>query len=80
MKYENIKVADSVTTENVFVENRIGEKPEKKRHTFDSLDMAILPAAIGVLASLGYLIYNIVRTVSLNAAANALNSLLGAII
>lgn len=79
MKYDDIKLAESVTTENEFVVNRVGEKPEREQRSFDGWDMAILPLSLGVLASLGYLIYNVVQTVTLGGGINAINSILGSI-
>lgn len=77
--FEEIKVADSVTTENDFVVNRVGEKPEKSGRSFDGWDMAIFPLSIGALASLGYLIYNVVKTVVSSGGINAINGVLGSI-
>ncbi len=65
MEFDETKKLDVEITKNDFVENRIGKKKRLKTGAFDALDIAIVPVAIGVFVSLGFLFANIFRATSI---------------
>lgn len=67
---ENKKLEVEIST-NDFVENRVTEKRRRGKRNFDLLDLAIVPAVIGVFVSLGFLFANIFRA---TAAVDAIKS------
>jgi hypothetical protein len=81
MNYENIKIAESVTSENDYVVNEVGLTKRSLKKTrgekLDPLDMMILPTALGLAVSFGYLIYNIVKTAGLTGGITAISSFIG---
>ncbi|MDR3216941.1 MAG: hypothetical protein LBT55_05955 [Clostridiaceae bacterium] len=81
MNYENIKVADSVTSENDYVVNEVGLSKRSfmktRKEKLDPLDVAILPTALGLAVSFGYLIYNIVKAAGLSGGIATISSFIG---
>ena len=63
MEFDENKKLDVEISQNDFVENRISKK-RKKKGVLDALDVAIIPVAIGVFVSLGFLFANIFRATS----------------
>lgn len=77
MEYDENKKLEVEISENQFVENRINAKRRRARKSgIDALDIAIIPVAIGVFVSLGFLFANLFRATTivetLNAVADAL--------
>lgn len=77
MEYDENKKLEVEISENQFVENRISAKRRRARKSgIDALDIAIIPVAIGVFVSLGFLFANLFRATTivetLNAVADAL--------
>ena len=64
MEFDENKKLDVEISQNDFVENRISKK-RKKKGVLDALDVAIIPVAIGVFVSLGFLFANIFRATSI---------------
>lgn len=68
MKNEDVRLIDSTTIPNEYLEYDV--KPEKKRRIklkkLDAIDMLMIPLALGIAVSLGFLIYNITQIASLN--------------
>lgn len=54
---EQTERIEAIVTENEFVENRVQEKKKRslKEKGIDLLDIAIVPIAVGVFVSLGFL-------------------------
>ncbi len=54
---EQTERIEAIVTENEFVENRVQEKKKRslKDKGIDLLDIAIVPIAVGVFVSLGFL-------------------------
>ena len=63
MEFDESKKLDVEISQNNFVENRVNKK-RKKKGVVDALDVAIIPVAIGVFVSLGFLFANIFRATS----------------
>lgn len=69
MEFDENKKLDVEISAHPFVENRVNEK--RKRRAFrskldlDALDVAIIPVAIGVFLSLGFLFANLFRATSI---------------
>jgi hypothetical protein len=83
MDFDETKKIEVEISENNFVENRVGEKKKsrfgKRRLSesgLDGLDMAIIPVAIGVFLSLGFLFANLIKA---TAAQNVANDIITAI-
>jgi hypothetical protein len=57
MEYDQNVIVEATITENEFVENRVQAKKKfsLRDKGIDPLDVAILPAIIGVFVSLGFL-------------------------
>ena len=64
MEFDESKKLDVEISQNNFVENRVNKK-RKKKGVVDALDVAIIPVAIGVFVSLGFLFANIFRATSI---------------
>lgn len=68
MKNEDVRLIDSTTIPNEYLEYDV--KPEKKRRIklkkLDAIDMLMIPLAIGIAVSLGFLIYNVTQIAGLN--------------
>ena len=64
MEFDENKKLDVEISQNDGVENRIRKK-KKKKGVLDALDVAIIPVAIGVFVSLGFLFANIFRATSI---------------
>ncbi|HIU83372.1 MAG TPA: hypothetical protein IAC70_05410 [Candidatus Faecicola pullistercoris] len=79
MKNEDVRLIDSTTIPNEYLEYDV--KPEKKRRIklkkLDAIDMLMIPLAIGIAVSLGFLIYNITQIAGLN---ENLTGLIGAFV
>lgn len=74
MDYDETKKLDVEVFENEFVENRVKKQSGKKR-ALDILDIAIIPVAIGVFVSLGFLFANLFRATAVVDAVNSIASL-----
>ena len=61
MEFDENKKLEVTVTENEFVESQVATKSKRKRLELDALDYAIIPVAIGVFVSLGFLFANIFR-------------------
>lgn len=78
MDFDETKKMEVEISENNFVENRIGEKkPRLKRRLMsesglDVLDLVIIPIAIGVFVSLGFLFSNLLKITEIENAFNQL--------
>ena len=59
MEFDENKKLEVTVTENEFVESQVATKGKRKRLELDALDYAIIPVAIGVFVSLGFLFANI---------------------
>ena len=55
MEYDETKKLEVEISQNQYVENQIDAKRKKRKGTLDALDVAIIPVAIGVFVSLGFL-------------------------
>ncbi len=73
MEYDESKKLDVEISENNFVENRVVKKRAKKLG-LDALDVAIIPVAIGVFVSLGFLFANLFKATSVFGALSAMIS------
>ncbi len=77
MEYDESKKLEVEVSENEFVENRVVKK--RKRMRLDVLDIAIIPVAIGVFVSLGFLFANLFKATAAVDAMNSVASVLSAI-
>ena len=64
MEFDETKKLEVTVTENEFVENKLETKKKKRKFEFDALDVAIIPVAVGVFVSLGFLFANLFRATS----------------
>lgn len=66
MEFDETKKIEVEVSENEFVENRVAQKKRfsLKDKGIDLLDVAIIPIAIGVFVSLGFLFANLFGAVS----------------
>ena len=65
MEFDESKKLDVEISQNEFVENRVGKKHRFKKGVLDALDVAIIPVAIGVFVSLGFLFAGIFKATAL---------------
>lgn len=65
MEYDETKKLEVEISQNQYVENQIDAKRKKRKGTLDALDVAIIPVAIGVFVSLGFLFAGIFKTTSI---------------
>lgn len=65
MEFDESKRLEVEISQNEFVENRVDKKRAKRKGVLDALDVAIIPVAIGVFVSLGFLFANIFRATSI---------------
>lgn len=65
MEFDESKRLEVEISQNEFVENRVDKKRAKRKGALDALDVAIIPVAIGVFVSLGFLFANIFRATSI---------------
>ena len=61
MEYDETKKLEVEISQNQYVENQIDAKRKKRKGTLDALDVAIIPVAIGVFVSLGFLFAGIFK-------------------
>lgn len=78
MEYDESKKLEVEISQNDFVENRIGKK-RKKKGVLDALDVAIIPIAIGVFVSLGFLFANIFRATSIVETLAGISSIVASV-
>lgn len=78
MEYDESKKLEVEISQNDFVENRIGKK-RKKKSVLDALDVAIIPIAIGVFVSLGFLFANIFRATSVVETLAGISSIVASV-
>ena len=65
MEYDESKKLEVEITKNDYVENKIESARKKRKSTIDALDVAIIPVAIGVFVSLGFLFAGIFKATSI---------------
>lgn len=65
MEYDETKKLEVEISQNQYVENQIDAKRKKRKGTLDALDVAIIPVAIGVFVSLGFLFAGIFKATSI---------------
>ena len=65
MQYDETKKLEVEITKNDYVENKIESARKKRKSTIDALDVAIIPVAIGVFVSLGFLFAGIFKATSI---------------
>ena len=63
MDFDENKKLDVTVSENEFVESKV-EKKKRRAIGLDALDFAIIPVAVGVFVSLGFLFANLFRATS----------------
>ena len=78
MEFDESKKLDVEISQNNFVENRVNKK-RKKKGVLDALDVAIIPVAIGVFVSLGFLFANIFRATSIVETLSNISSIISSI-
>lgn len=78
MEFDESKKLDVEISQNNFVENRVNKK-RKKKGVLDALDVAIIPVAIGVFVSLGFLFANIFRETSIVETLSNISSIISSI-
>ena len=68
---EQTERIEAIVTENEFVENRVQEKKKRslKDKGIDLLDIAIVPIAVGVFVSLGFLFAGLFGAMSGNVVS-----------
>ena len=65
MEFDENKKLEVTVSENEFVENKLDAKKRRKKGSgLDALDIAIIPVAVGVFVSLGFLFANLFRATS----------------
>ena len=64
MDFDENKKLEVTVTENEFVESKVDGKKKRKGLGLDALDFAIIPVAVGVFVSLGFLFANLFRATS----------------
>ncbi len=75
MEFDENKKLEVEISQNQFVENKVQQKRRRQR-MLDALDLAIIPLAIGVFVSLGFLFANLFKaTGALDAVINVANAL-----
>lgn len=79
MEFDESKKLDVEISQNEFVENRVGKKHRFKNGVLDVLDVAIIPVAIGVFVSLGFLFANIFRATSIVETLSNISSIVSSI-
>lgn len=79
MEFDESKKLDVEISQNEFVENRVGKKHRFKNSVLDALDVAIIPVAIGVFVSLGFLFANIFRATSIVETLSNISSIVSSI-
>ena len=65
MEYDETKKLEVEISQNQYVENQIDAKRKKRKGTLDAHDVAIIPVAIGVFVSLGFLFAGIFKATSI---------------
>lgn len=65
MEYDETKKLEVEISKNDYVENKIESARKKRKSTIDALDVAIIPVAIGVFVSLGFLFAGIFKATSI---------------
>lgn len=82
MEFDESKKIEVDVTENQFVENRIESKP--RRHiigsSLDAIDLAIIPVALGIFVSLGFLFATILKASAANDIATNIGNVIASII
>ena len=73
MEFDENKKLEVTVTENEFVESKVETKSKRRRLGLDPIDYAIIPVAIGVFVSLGFLFANLFRATN---AVDAISRLL----
>ena len=61
MEFDESKKLEVTVSENEFVETQVDQKKKRRALGLDALDVAIIPVAIGVFVSLGFLFANLFR-------------------
>ncbi len=81
MEFDENKKLEVTVSENEFVESKVAKKGKIKSLGLDAIDFAIIPVAIGVFVSLGFLFANLFRATNAVEAisqmfANFINGIL----
>lgn len=78
MEFDENKKLDVAVSQNEFVENRVSNRKKRfLKANFDVLDLAIIPLAIGVFVSLGFLFANLFRATSaIDAVSNLASNMM----
>lgn len=79
MEFDESKKLDVEISKNNFVDNRTSKKRRLKKGVLDALDVAIIPVAIGVFVSLGFLFANIFRATSIVETLSNISSIVASI-
>lgn len=79
MEFDESKKLDVEISKNNFVDNRTDKKRRLKKGVLDALDVAIIPVAIGVFVSLGFLFANIFRATSIVETLSNISSIVASI-
>lgn len=79
MEFDESKRLDVEISQNNFVENRIEQKRPRRKGLLDALDLAIIPVAIGVFVSLGFLFANIFRATTIVETLSGITSFISAL-
>ena len=61
MEFDESKKLEVTVSENQFVETEVSKKKKRRALGLDALDVVIIPVAIGVFVSLGFLFANLFR-------------------
>lgn len=77
MEFDETKKLEVEVTQNQFVETRTRSKKRNPfKGTLDAFDVAIIPVAIGVFVSLGFLFANIFKATSIVDTLSDISSII----
>ena len=65
MEFDENNKLEVTVSENEFVETKVENKKKRKPLGLDALDFAIIPVAVGVFVSLGFLFANLFRATTI---------------
>lgn len=75
MEFDETKKLEVEVTQNQFVETRTRKKRNPFKGAIDAFDIAIIPVAIGVFVSLGFLFANIFKATSIVETLSNISSI-----
>ncbi len=80
MDFDENKKVEVEISENAFVENRVGAKKKQKfslkKWGLDAVDVAMIPVAIGVFLSLGFLFAGLFKATGISDVVTSAASLI----